>query len=48
MAAGIVALMLDANSALGWRDVQAVIIASCTSLMPADDDWQAMRRALSF
>lgn len=40
MAAGVVALMLDANPDLGWRDVQGVIIDSVTPLDPKNDDWQ--------
>jgi len=40
MAAGVVALLLDANPALGWRDVQGVLIAGCTVINPADTDWQ--------
>jgi hypothetical protein len=40
MAAGVVALLLDANPKLGWRDVQAVIIDSVSPVDATDSDWQ--------
>jgi hypothetical protein len=40
MAAGVVALILDANPQLGWRDVQGVIIESVSPIDEADADWQ--------
>jgi len=39
LAAGVVALILQANPNLGWRDVQAVLIDSATKVSPSDSDW---------
>lgn len=39
LAAGIVALMLQANPNLGWRDVQEILISSATKVNPGDSDW---------
>lgn len=36
---GVVALMLDANPALGWRDVTAILIESARKNHPSDGDW---------
>lgn len=38
--AGIVALMLDTNPDLGWRDVQEILIASAQKNDPSDNDWR--------
>ena len=38
-AAGIVALMLEKNPNLGWRDVQEILIKSATKFKPADTGW---------
>ena len=38
-AAGIVALMLEKNPGLGWRDVQEILIGSAVKVSPADSDW---------
>ncbi len=37
--AGIVALMLQKNPALGWRDVQEILIRSAVKVSPGDGDW---------
>ncbi|MFP6581879.1 MAG: S8 family peptidase [Candidatus Hydrogenedentota bacterium] len=37
--AGVVALMLDANPALGWRDVQHILVISSTKTNIADTGW---------
>lgn len=37
--AGIVAMMLEANPALGWRDVQHMLINSAQWNAPADPSW---------
>ena len=37
--AGTVALMLDANPNLTWRDVQHILIETATQNHPADSDW---------
>jgi subtilisin-like proprotein convertase family protein len=38
-AAGVVALMLEKNPNLGWRDVQEILIRSAYKIKPADADW---------
>eukprot|EP01097_Dermamoeba_algensis_P003621 TRINITY_DN2491_c0_g1_i1.p1 TRINITY_DN2491_c0_g1~~TRINITY_DN2491_c0_g1_i1.p1 ORF type:complete len:570 (-),score=160.79 TRINITY_DN2491_c0_g1_i1:42-1751(-) len=40
MAAGIAALILEANKSLTWRDVKGVIIGSATHIDPGHVDWQ--------
>lgn len=37
--AGVVALMLEKNPTLGWRDVQEILIRSAYKIAPADADW---------
>jgi subtilisin-like proprotein convertase family protein len=39
LAAGVVALVLEANPSLTWRDVQGVLIESAAKNDPADTDW---------
>ena len=39
MVAGVVALILDANYNLGWRDVQGVLIESACMTDSTDSDW---------
>jgi len=39
MVAGLVALILDANSNLNWLDVQGVLIYSSTKVSSTDPDW---------
>lgn len=39
LTAGTVALMLDANPRLGWRDVQRVLATTAYRLNPEDGDW---------
>lgn len=39
LAAGVIALVLEANPNLGWRDVQEVLIKSATKNSPSDTDW---------
>lgn len=38
-AAGVVALMLEKNPNLGWRDVQEILIRSAYKFRPTDADW---------
>ncbi len=38
-AAGVVALMLQRNPNLGWRDVQEILIRSAKKLKPTDSGW---------
>jgi subtilisin-like proprotein convertase family protein len=40
-AAGVVALMLEANANLGWRDVQEILMRSAKKVNPTDTDWKA-------
>ncbi|MBI4328178.1 MAG: S8 family serine peptidase [Chloroflexi bacterium] len=39
LAAGVIALVLEANPSLGWRDVQEILIRSATRISPGDNDW---------
>ena len=39
LAAGVVALILQANPGLGWRDVQEILIRSAVKNSPADTQW---------
>lgn len=39
LAAGCVALILQANPLLGWRDVQEILIRSATRTAPSDSGW---------
>ncbi len=39
LVSGVVALMLDANPNLTWRDVQHVLVNSAAQNHPADSDW---------
>jgi subtilisin-like proprotein convertase family protein len=41
-AAGVVALMLEANPNLGWRDVQEILMRSARKVSPTDTDWKAV------
>jgi subtilisin-like proprotein convertase family protein len=41
-AAGVVALMLEANPNLGWRDVQEILMRSAKKVNPSDTDWKAL------
>lgn len=36
---GVVALMLEVNSELGWRDVQAILAETASQTDPSDDSW---------
>jgi subtilisin-like proprotein convertase family protein len=40
LAAGVVALILNANPELGWRDVQEILIRSAVKCDPTDNDWR--------
>jgi len=40
LAAGIVALILDANPNLSWRDVRAILIRSARHCRPFDSSWR--------
>lgn len=36
---GVVALMLQANPNLGWRDVREIVMKTATKINPTDSDW---------
>lgn len=48
LTAGVVALMLQANPNLTWRDVQAALIASADINDPSHPDWQSNEAGLQF
>lgn len=37
--AGVIALILEANPLLGWRDVKEILLRSSTQIQPTDTDW---------
>lgn len=39
LVSGVIALILQANPNLGWRDVREVLIRSATKVTPNDSDW---------
>ena len=39
LAAGVVALMLERNPNLGWRDVKEILLRSATKVDPTNADW---------
>ena len=39
LAAGVVALLLESNPALGWRDVKEILLRSATKVNPGHADW---------
>ena len=47
-AAGIVALMLEKNPNLGWRDVQEILIRTAAKIKPTDSDWVTNGAGFSF
>lgn len=47
MVTGVMALLLQANPALGYRDVQEILLRSATKVIPADPDWQTNRAGIA-
>ena len=45
---GAIALMLEKNPNLGWRDVQAILIRSATKFNPAEPGWKTNAAGLHF
>ena len=45
--AGVVALMLQANPRLGWRDAIEILMRSAAKVSPGDPDWSANRAGLA-
>ncbi len=48
LAAGVGALVLQANTNLGWRDVQEILIRSATRVNPTDSDWRTNAAGYAF
>jgi subtilisin-like proprotein convertase family protein len=48
LVAGVVALVLQANPALGWRDVQEILIRSARRINPTDAGWATNSEGLAF
>lgn len=48
LVAGVAALILQANPALGWRDVQEILIRSARRIKPTDADWATNSAGLAF
>lgn len=46
--AGVVALMLEKNPELGWRDVREILLRSSTRIQPADSGWSTNGAGLRF
>jgi subtilisin-like proprotein convertase family protein len=46
--AGVVALMLEVNPNLGWRDVQEILMRSARKINPQDTDWITNAAGLHF
>ena len=47
-AAGIIALMLQKNPNLGWRDVQEILIRSAKKIAPSDAGWKTNGAGFNF
>jgi subtilisin family serine protease len=45
---GVVALMLQANPNLGWRDVQEVLIRTATQTDPTNNEWRTNKAGFKF
>ena len=48
MLSGVVALILQANPNLGWRDVQEIILRTATKNSPTDADWRTNGAGFAF
>ena len=48
MVSGVVALMLEANPALGWRDVQEILLRSARILQGDAGGWTTNKAGLTF
>jgi len=48
LVAGIMALILQANTNLGWRDAQEIIIRSARQISPSDTDWSTNSAGIHF
>lgn len=48
LVSGVIALMLQANGSLGWRDVQEILLRTARKNAPADTDWVVNGAGLNF
>ena len=48
LVSGVVALMLQANTNLGWRDVQEILIRTAKKVVPGDADWSTNAAGFAF
>ncbi len=48
MVSGVIALMLEANPNLGWRDVQEILLRSATKNRPSDPAWAINSAGVKF
>lgn len=48
LAAGVIAVLLEANPNLGWRDVQEILIRSARQVSPGDSDWKTNSAGFHF
>ena len=48
LVSGVVALMLQANTNLGWRDVQEILIRTAKKVVPNDPDWSTNSAGFAF
>ncbi|MSU34831.1 MAG: hypothetical protein EXS36_06910 [Pedosphaera sp.] len=48
LAAGCIALMLEANPALGWRDVQEILMRTASKADPENQDWRTNKVGFHF
>ena len=48
LVAGVCALMLEENPALGWRDVQEILLRTARKVHHTDPEWQTNAAGLSF
>jgi subtilisin-like proprotein convertase family protein len=45
---GVVALMLQANPNLGWRDVQEILVRTATQTDPTNNEWRTNKAGFKF
>jgi len=48
LVSGVVALMLEANPGLGWRDVQEILIRSARRILPRNRNWKQNKAGYQF
>ncbi len=45
---GVIALMLEKNPSLGWRDVQEILMRTAKKINPSDSDWQTNGSGINY